>query len=234
MNYYDRDKNKIKFNTINMKCIGKGTCGKVYKHNNNAVKIYYNDTAEFLRLKPERFDLFKSITNPHFIKLKNIYRKNPSPFDKNKEFVTAAYETAYYQEDKTSIIEKPMDYLLDNLSELEILLTYFTSEHILTDDLKYCNTILCKNDIVLIDPDNYRIYKDSLRYIALRNKENLLNLTNSILYNSLKDYDKNLLKDINVQLIKFNVHESTNVTYQVSKVLKKYKTLRDYYMDNLK
>ena len=67
MSYYDRDKNKIKFNIVNMKCIGEGTCGKVYKYNSNALKIYNDDAPNCARFKPEKFDIFKTITNPHFV-----------------------------------------------------------------------------------------------------------------------------------------------------------------------
>ena len=234
MNYYDRDKNKYKFNLLNMKYINKGSCGKVYKYQDSAIKIYNEDTPDFIRLKPERFDQFKTITNPHFIRLKNIYTKKVFPFRIQKNFVAAAYESSYYEKDKQSIVEKPIDYLLDNLSEIEILLTYLTNEHIVTDDLRYDNIILQSNNIVLIDPDSFRFYTDSTKYIGYKNKENLVQLVNTILYHSLKEYDEDLASKVKFKFFSKEVHDATNVTHMVSKELKKYKTLKDYYMDNLK
>jgi len=118
MNYYDIDKNKYKFNLLNMKYIGEGTCGKVYKYNDNALKIYNDDTSNFIHLKLERFNQFKAITNPHLIRLKNIYTKKVLPFRINKNFITSAYESTNVAHTVSKVLKKYKtlkDYYMDNL-----------------------------------------------------------------------------------------------------------------------
>ena len=229
MNYYDREKNKYKFNTINMNLIGSGSCGKVYKYNNNALKIYNDDTADNIRLKIKQFEQFKTITNPHFIRLIKVF-----PFKINQNFLVDAYESSFYEKDSTSIIEKPIDYLLDNIAEIEMLLTYLTNEHILTHDLRYHNVILQKNNIVLIDPDSFYFYTDSTRYIGNKNKENLVTLINTILYHSIMEYDEEIYNNWDKVLFRYSSYEKINVTHCISKTLKKYNTLKDFFTTNHK
>ena len=232
MNYYDRNRNKFKFNILNMNLLGQGTCGKVYRYNDIAVKIYDLDTPNHIRLKPEKFDKLKNINNPHFIKLYNIYARKIIPFRINHNFITSIYTSKYYEPDKQSIIEKPIDYFLDNLFEIEKLLDYLTSIHILTDDLRYHNVILQENEIVLIDPDTFNYYTDSQDYIGYRNKNNLLELINTILYWSIREYDESIYNNWIFNLFKFNVTNSTDITNEVSKKFKKYKTLKNFFLEN--
>lgn len=63
-----------------------------------------------------------------------------------------------------------VDYLLDNLRELEELFSLFTEERIVADDMKRENAILGKEGIVLINPDTYSFSLLEKEEIAIQNK----------------------------------------------------------------
>lgn len=89
---------------------------------------------------------------------------------KKDVFKTTAYTKKYYVDDTVNVMYESVDYLLDNLRELEELFSLFTEERIVADDMKRENAILGKEGIVLINPDTYSFSLLEKEEIAIQNK----------------------------------------------------------------
>ena len=135
MAYYNRNCEKLQLKKRKLEYLNEGQCAEVYKYSDIIFKKYFSGTNKRFRLNPETFDILRTINNQHFIELYDIY-KEMSLLDlfqyKNNDklpFVVDAYTAKYYDNDyENKIIYEPVDYLLDNFRELEILFKLFISK----------------------------------------------------------------------------------------------------------
>ena len=225
MSYYNRNYKKLKLNTLEY--LNGGECARILCNKEIIFKEYFPDTELCYRINEEVFDILKNINNPHFIELFDIY----SDFDfiellKNKvgilPFIVAAYTAKYYPDNSINVLLEHKDYILDNLRELEILFGIFSENMICTDDIKWDNTVIGKDGIVIIDPDLFYTMQSSSEFISKLNKKNLLYLFRSILVNSIKNEPNpgKIITFIDNELVNFEVKVNTDVAYEISKKLK--------------
>ena len=231
MNYYTRDNQKLIFNNQNMKLLdNQGNCGYVYTNGDIILKIYKRELQKKYKIFPTVFDTLRNINNPHFIELHNLYTRKK--FHRTK-FNVDAYSAKYYEEDKTNVLYKYTDYLLDNFNELEVLFNLLTNNHILTDDVRRVNAVLGSNNIVVVDPDQFLVTIDSIKYIDKVNKQRLLFLFRSILMDAIgklsNQSDKRFKLDRD--LFNFELKPNTIITDELSKRLKYVKYPIDFFMD---
>lgn len=141
MAYYNRNNKKLHINENAFKYLNCGECAKI-KHNDNMIlKEYFSNTMLNCRLTPQLFDILKTINNPHFIELYDLYTDYSFiELLKSKlslqTFYPDAYTAKYYKENTTDPLCEPIDYLLDNFNELEHLFEIFTTNEIITSDVK--------------------------------------------------------------------------------------------------
>lgn len=247
MHYYDREGNRLKLN--NLVYLNSGHCAKLYHNNEIVLKEYFPNTRNELRITQQSFDFLKTINNPHFIELYDLYCnldfiKSLGLKVWNDFFKVDAYTSKYYSDDSVNILLENKDYLLDNLNELEKLFNILSDNNVYLDDIKRDNTILGKNGIVIIDPDLF-IYNPDIKELlgeevysfvgskynlTLENKVKLLNLVNDIFTQTKYTMD-NPNKGICLSLIKyfnFNINKDTNITSEISKQLHYIKQPIDY------
>lgn len=96
---------------------------------------------------------------------------------------------------------------------------------ICADDVKRDNTIMSKNSIIIIDPDLFYITETSKDFLSELNKRKLLNLFENILIKSVinePDYVK-YKAFIENKFDSIEVTDKTDITYEISKKLKKIK-----------
>ncbi len=215
-NYYEI------FNTINLKnmtYLNKGSCAKIYYNKRIILKKYYSETPINLRIKEDIFNILKDINNRNFIELYDIYSTYKENL--NHQSITSAYTAKYYKDNSINPILENKNYLLENFNNLEKLFDIFTNNMICTSDIKRDNSILEKNNIIIIDPDLFYIINSTKTFLRKTNKIKLLYLFNSIIINSIDDdldYPRkirilhNLLSDIIIT-------DKTNITYELSKKL---------------
>ena len=181
----------------------------------------YNQTiSDRYKIFPSVFDVLKKIDNDHLIKIIDLYTK--SYFGK---FIVDGYTTLYYEEDTMNPFLKYTDYLLDNFFEIEQLFNYFSANHILTDDVRRDNTILGKDKIIIVDPDQFLVTCDSIRYISIINKRKLAFLFRNIMMKSITDLNNpgNLRFEVDKNLFNFELNPDTDLTNEISKRLSKYR-----------
>ena len=225
MSYYNRESKKLNLDTKNMVYLKEGGCGQVLCDAKIIFKTYFPSTPISCRLSPELFDILKSINNPHFVKLFDIY--NEMNFlelfryrHMNAPFIVDAYTAKLYFEDKMNALYKHKDYILDNFRELEILFDIFTDNSIKTDDIKKDNCILGMSKITIIDPDSYTI-SSSNEELIIHNKRKLLNLFKSICINGIYGTPNywELTTLISAQVANIDVNKNTEVASEINKIL---------------
>ena len=230
MNYYTRENQRFKFNNNDMHLLNNhGNCGYIYTDGNIIFKIYKKDLPEKYKIFPTVFDELKKINNPHFIELQTLYT-NKKIFSK---FRVDAYTAKYYPEDSTNILYRRTEYLLDNFYEIELLFNTLTNNHILTDDVRRVNTILGNNTIVIVDPDQFLVTVDSLKYISKSNKKKLLFLFRSILIDAISKINNTADKRFIMErdLFNFELNNDTNITSELSKRIKHVKYPIDFFIN---
>lgn len=224
---HEKKLEKLGINIKKLKYLDKGTCAKVFYDKNIIFKDYYDFIPPEDRIQKDVFDILKDINNPHFMKLLKMYitKKRLTPIK--------GYTAKYYKDESVSLLYKSTDYLLDNLKELEVLFKIFTDNGILTHDVHGENTILTKNEIVLIDPDSFIIYDDLDDYLKSEKSLDTLNKMNLVFMLMDKMVtnidDLYLLSKISY-LFGFEVNEKTDITHEISKKIGSYKRPIDYFI----
>lgn len=238
MAYYNRDKAKLSLKLDELEFLNSEEYAKVRYNSDIIFKEYYHDSE--CRLTTEMFDILKNIDNSHFMKIYEIYSEMNTLelaqyILKQRPFIVDAYIAKYYPEEQINVLYESIDYLLDNFNELEILFKIFSYNGIVTDDVKRTNTVLNKNEIIIIDPDAFYTSKESQKDILIRNKKELLYLFKSILLDSAKKNEncKEWLlinTKFNSYLTDFEIEENTNITKELSKRLGYVKRPIDYFI----
>lgn len=131
----------------------------------------------------------------------------------------SGYTAKYYEDKKINIFDKDLDYVLDNMNNIEKLFDELSKNIIRVKDLKYKNTILMDDKIILIDPDAYKKVNYSESSLRIINKKELLSLFKNIYICCLSKKDS--CKKI-YDLFDIKVDKSTNITYELSKKMKKH------------
>ena len=206
-------KGQIRYYNFNeLKCFDYGNTANIYKIEENIFKKYYTYTSDKYRLDKETFDILNYIKSKNMTEIYELLYA-----DENLEEV-GGYISKYYERNLINILNQDIDYILDNMNDIEKLFDELSKHMIRVDDVKYKNTILTKDKIILIDPDSYKkvIYsEESLKKI---NRKALLDLFKSIYLNFLPK-NENCIKIFD--LFDINIDDKTNITYEFSKKLLK-------------
>ncbi len=228
MAYYNRKGEILK--REQMEYLSSGNCAFVCHNNEIIFKEYFSDTVTSCRLTAKLFDLLKDIDDKHFIKLFEIYSDMDASKLMQKKFIVDAYTAKYYSDDSINALYEPVDYTLDNFSELEKLFDTFTNNSIVADDVKRKNAILSYSGIIIIDPDTFYTVSLPKQDIAIANKKELLTLFRSICVSGIKKRKnkEEILKKIILDLANIKVDNKTDVTHEICKKLSCVKKPMDY------
>lgn len=212
MKFYNQDKKIKLFNFKEMSCINYGNTANIYKIDNNIFKKYYLYTNSNFRIDLEIFKILKQINSNNMIKIYELL------YDDINLLETSGYLAKYYENKRINIFDKDLDYVLDNINYIEKLFDELSKNIIMVHDVKYKNTILTDENIILIDPDAYKKVVYSYESLKVINQKELISLLKNIYLCCLsKKEDCKKIYD----LFDIEVNNSTNVTYELSKRLKR-------------
>ncbi len=235
MAYYNETGKKIHINKRKMKYLNCGKCAKVFYDEDKIFKEYFSKTPYCGRLNLEMFTILKSIRDNHFMEIYSLCQKMSTLFFLSRKrdcfpFMTDAYLAKYYSDNTTNPLYESIDYTLDNFNELEKLFTIFTENKITVNDVKRENSILGKNNIVIVDPDCFSIAHYNSNLIAIDNKIELLMLLRSIYITGAREHPnyEEIKQKVNTELLAIEVGENTNIAYELSKKLKHVRKPIDY------
>lgn len=232
MDFYNRD--NVKFDLTDMKYLSHGNCGEVFYNDKIVFKKYFSWTNVDYKIELELFDILKEVKNPHFIELYDVYTKYSKikiinkiiKKIRNNAFFVEGYSAKYYQEDNIDVLNTSKEYFLENLFEIEKLLNEFSKNGIFAYDMNRENTVLNKNNIVIIDPDLFCLWSQKATFAS--NKLNLYDLFDDLLldevfktpylYSTSKYFkERNIFK---MNISKYHDNEEFCVTDEFSRVLK--------------
>lgn len=205
-NKFDLD-NYLKQNTINYLAGGRKS------------NIFFMDNTKCLKLFNE------VIYNDSVVKL--IQKKNLNGFYEiydllyfNNTFI--GYIMKYYKDNNIDILTMPVEYTLDNYNDLYKSIMTLTDKKVFLYDLCNDNAILTDDKLIVIDVDEFIVYKDADKYIVQNeNMFALESLFNSIYINARNKYHA----DDRININRINNIFCINSPH---KVLKKYKYPIDY------
>lgn len=193
---YSENGEKINFDLTTARLIKNGERGfysDVYHYGSNCLKMF-----RMSRVCDDA--VMRAIRN---IKCDNLYKildlYYSSVLRRNDDFV--AYSSFYYEDCDINILNMPMDYFLDNFSDLRKLAIILGNAGIEMDDLHDENIIFQKNRMIMIDADQYKLHYDLnnsiLDYIKSDNIVSIRLLMGAILRRDIahnlnfKDFDRN-------------------------------------------
>lgn len=244
MAYYNRKGKLLNLEEIELSRLDSGNCGSIDYNDDMIFKKYHSFAGSFYRLKPEMFDFFKTVNNPHFIEFYEIYcEMNPQQLSQylsgDYSFRVDAYTAKYYPDNSIKVLFEKKDYLLDNFREIEKLFNEFANDGVIVNDLKRDNVLLSKDGIIIIDPDSYYFSDEKTSTIAIENKRELLYLFKSICLTEAPIIVRNHFYTVNMIDIekkiydfgtKIRINKNTDVTYEISKKLEKVKRPVKYFL----
>ena len=216
--------------------IGEGLYGEVYKHGNIAIKRFYDTYYGDNNIDIEMFNKLKEINNRCFIDLldcdtkvngiSTIYLPNNRKIKKEKVIVTS-YSSRFIEESKVKSIDKNVDYTLESLYEMMKLLQELNNKGIIIWDAHGDNCIASDNEIVIIDPDQYKFSEDTEIINLRRIKDYVSDLWRKELFGDKRSIEYFELKNI---LFKGSLDETiNNIKHEVGN-----KTPREYLDKKLK
>lgn len=212
-----------------------GGCSGIYALDDKlCLKKYFSYTSDKCRLDYNTYKLLKEINSPNTNNIHDLYYEKHLIEDVDflisnpNNFQTDAYSFEFLEDDNKNIMECSTEYLLENMVALEQLIKILTDYKVFMRDLKRSNTVYNGDNIVLIDPDCYKVNnKDSYRYILKNNNCQLKNLFIDLFKNCNSYEEKYKCK---VEEL-FSPSRKPNLSETVAKKLVKYKMPIDYIKD---
>ena len=195
---------KLAMRALNDSLIGSGHNADTYKVGDTTLKIYHDDCYGD-RISDKVFDNLKTVNNACFIKLRD------KEYGDNN--IIKQYYYDYIEKVNKLMIDLPMDYTYESIIKLQELLNMLNELRIYIEDANSENVIVSNNNIVVIDPDLYKIYnRESLNNLKEHNRDFIIRYITDLWANEyvLKHgfkYAKKLLDDIN-PLDKLFINES--------------------------
>lgn len=231
MIYYNRDGESREFDKNRMEYVDHGKCAEVFHDGNIIFKEYYSTTKNIRRLSPDIFDILKDINNEYFIDIFEIYSKQKNIEDtKESTFKIDAYTAKYYEKENINVLYEPTNYLLENFREIERLSDFFSKNQILTIDLHIDNIIINSNQMIIVDPDCFKIDRLN-KNLQLINKLLILHLFYSMCKSDIlyeKENKEQMLRILS-DFVDISINQNTDITYEISKRLKYVKRPIDYF-----
>ena len=208
MGFYDRKLKRLDINLKKMYEISnsRSVNSRVYRHNDIAIKSY--GALTFKTIDEEMFDKLAAIKNKHFIELYDLftYIDDDEYYERlyayncgRNTFVIDGYTSKYYQKDYINPLHMDSSYLLRNIEEIKELIDTFSKNNILVNDFELYNTVINKDNIVIIDPDLYMFSITGEEITRKNNYLALFALLESIFegyYIGSKNYVKSLFKKL--------------------------------------
>ena len=172
--FYDKDGNKLLIYT-HMGILGYGLYGVVYKiGKDKCLKHITNDSRSNSEVIEEIMKL----------DLESFYKIYKLLYDRDGYF--SGYTMKYYDGEDIDILLMPTDYTLDNFAKMERDIKKISEKNIFVDDLHTENVILNRNELIVIDVDNY----------TFSTNENLLNSNITEVYRLFKElYIESMIKN---------------------------------------
>ena len=189
--------------------LDEGDYGATYIYDDIVIKKYCNNNSVDGHIKPGIVEKIKEIDNPAFIKLLDCTYGTIHHYDRYEEPIIKAYSSKFVERisDKEKVIDMPMEYTINSIYELTKVAERLTLMGIRMNDEHCKNIIPTKDNLVVIDPDNYFFGN---RHIGLFNMLSINDYITDLWCDEYGIYDP---QDVNRQAIDFYLEIDTTDGY---------------------
>ncbi len=225
---------KVYFDNANLLCVS--NFGFIYRDGNLTIKKYNDeDLSDYdLRITEDVFNAVKGVDSKALLHLRDCYSDLLNLYEDPDydEVGVTGYTYDFIEEDNEPMIDKPMEYTLNSIHELDILVKELNKRRILLEDPKPGNSLVTKDNLVIIDPDLFEINQNDSE---LRNNYSVVNKYIALKWareNSIIDeYEFNCLK--RMLFDDFDNDFNTDYYNSMKKRLSRFKSPKDYLYYNL-
>ena len=166
--------------------IAEGQCARIYKHENEVLKIYKYDCNINFHLRKRLFKLLKDLDIPNLVNLYNNYYFHPGKF--SHLLSMDAYTMEYVPKSDLDVLTLSTDYLLKIVSSLEETGKILAENKIRIFDAHHSNIILGDEGATIIDLDLFRIANlSSIKKIYLENLKQIFHYIESEIEHQLSN-----------------------------------------------
>ncbi len=166
--------------------IAEGQCAKIYKHDNEVLKVYKYDCSINYYFRKKVFKLLKDLNIPNLVKLYNYYYFHPGKI--SHLFSINAYTMEYVSKDNLDILNLTTDNLLKIVASLEETGKLLADSRIRIYDAHHSNIIFSEQGATIIDLDLFRIANlSSIKKLYLENLKQIFHYIESEISNQLSN-----------------------------------------------
>ena len=200
------------FDTKNKDVYKEGTFGKIYHDGDKCYKVFNN--AELFKIDP--FLTLDTLSLPNFYRIMD--------FLYNNQYIFTGYTSKFIKEDHFNILSDK-NYFLRGVNNIHDGIIAFTNNHFEVSDLHVGNILVNKEDMTMIDVDNYkRVDNDPYAINMYRYKQ----LIKRLIYKYLIRYNVTDIMGANELLKELMDEDSDNIDH-LNKVLSKVNRPVDYF-----
>ena len=203
MEYYNHEGKLVTYDILSRKKTLNGECSNVYVFDDYVVKQYYKYTHDRNRVHYETYEIVNNLNNNHLLKIQELlierekYDTLKSAEDNFKETIIDAYIAPFYKSDKSSILDKNTDFILEMLNELKDLAIKLASKKVALDDVKPENLIIQENNMIIIDWDKFNVVDDEVDLITSYNIYFILYLFEWLCVGACKNkHEKSIMRSL--------------------------------------
>lgn len=202
-----------------------GTRSKVYKRENILLKAYNDDTISRFCITRKMFLFLREHQINNIVQLLNYYEDHNAFLYKIAPVF--GYTMKYVNGERVNLIDCDRNFLFDISRKLSKVIFTASNYGIVFFDVNENNLILTKNDVTIIDPDQFYFeFILSRKKILIANKKELLRCIKLLLIKEFKEQtgkviDFSIIDDDSMsflQTMKFNFPEKTVRDSVLSKV----------------
>lgn len=164
------------------------------------------DSDNFIKL----YELFTIISDEEYEQIYKLYLSGKRYFTKD------GYTAKYYEGCSLNPILESSNYLIDNIERIRELVNTFSNAHIMMQDTGFKNVIIQEKNIVIIDPDYYRISNAKISKIREHNYKEIL-----ILIRTIFEYYSNNRSNVDRYFDKLQECDSKDALDEIEKSLKR-------------
>ena len=226
-------KNNTEFDTSEFEYFNHGNSSNIFRKDDLALKLYFNECRDFFRIKKATFKLLKELNDSGIVRLYDYFYRSTNSLYKLGSI--DAYTMEYIESKPFEFRELEKQLFIELIEKLDETIMNLSNHGIALDDLNKGNFVLSPQGFKIVDPDMF--HKSNIRqkdcFLYHSNKTYLLNRISYIIKKELDEKDNTTKENSYPTVIIFNSDTESTLTEIVKRTLTE-DTLENEYFKKLK
>ena len=219
-----------KFDTSDYEYFNHGNSSNIFRKENIALKIYFNECRDYFRMKKATFKIIKELNDSGIVKIDKYFYKLPHPLYRIGSM--DAYTMEYIPYEPFDFIELEKQQFIELIRILDKTIMNLSNHGIALNDINKGNFVLTGDRLKIVDPDMF--FKSSIRqreYLYHANKTYILNQLSRIIKDEMNQTSNN--EETYPTIIIFDSDTSSTLTEIIKRSFEE-DNLKDEYLLKLK